>query len=465
MIVPARLLSPLTALFLLVGAERVATEGLFAFAATPNPPPDIRRDPVVNAIEEVMPSVVNISTETIVEIRDPFDQVFRDFFGPYWGRRSPRRQKSLGSGVIIDETGYVLTNMHVVRRADRITVTLANGRSFEARAIVQTLKTDVALLQLLETGGEKFKAIKFAQDDDLLLGETVLALGNPFGLGGSVSRGILSSKARRPVAEDESLDVNDWLQTDAAINPGNSGGPLVNLRGELIGISVAVFREGQGIGFAIPAKRVSEALGEIFTPEFMRSLWFGGNFQSSAAGLLVSAVEPGSPAEKSGLRRGDRLLSVNDKTPRNVVEINRELLAAGERREVRLAVQRDQERKTLTVRLVPEETVFNPNLIRQKLGAALQPLTPQLAASMGFGQFQGFLVSDVEPGGPAANAGLKEGELIQGFDGQVPGNIVRAAHFLYAKKKGERVQLSVIVPRRTGRIVQLFSATKAATIR
>jgi len=461
----ARRLACVTALCLLCGAERGPIDDAFAYTAAPNPPPDVRRDAVVNAIEEVMPSVVNISTETIVEIRDPFDQVFRDFFGPYWGRRSPRRQKSLGSGVIIDETGYVLTNMHVVRRADRITVTLHDGRTFEAINVVQTFKTDVALLRLLETGGEKFKAIKFAPDDDLLLGETVLALGNPFGLGGSVSRGILSSKARRPAAEEATLDVEDWLQTDAAINPGNSGGPLVNLRGELIGISVAVFREGQGIGFAIPVKRVAEALSEIFTPEFMRSLWFGGNFQSSAAGPIVSAVEPGSPAEKGGLKRGDRVLSVNDKTPRNLVEINRELMAAGERRDVRLVVQRDQERKTLTMTLVPEATVFNPDLIQKKLGATLQYLTPEVAVTMGFGQFRGFLVADVEPAGPAGKAGLREGELIQTFDGHVPGNLVRAAHFLYAKKKGERLQMTVIVPRRTGRLVQLFSATKTATLR
>src|SRR6266567_1434819 len=193
---------------------------------------DIRRDAAVTAIEQVMPSVVNIATETVIEYHDWYDALLREFYG--W-RTAPRQQKSisLGSGVIIDEEGYVLTNFHVVHRASRIQVKLWDGREYDADPVVETEGSDVALLKLRAKPNEKFKAIKLAPDDDLLLGETVLALGNPYGLGGSVSRGILSSKTRRPPMENEPLDVLDWLQTDAAINPGNSGGPLVNLRGEL----------------------------------------------------------------------------------------------------------------------------------------------------------------------------------------------------------------------------------------
>src|SRR5438128_1132546 len=192
---------------------------------------DARRDATVEAVERVMPCVVNIGTETIVESNEPFEQMLREFWGPYYRRRQPDAHYSLGSGVIIDENGYVLTNLHVVRRASKVWVKLADGREFEARPIVGNTHKDVALLKLLTKGNEKFKAVKFAKDDDLLLGETVLALGNPFGLGGSVSRGILSSKNRRPPLETEPLDVADWLQTDAAINPGSSGGPLIELPG------------------------------------------------------------------------------------------------------------------------------------------------------------------------------------------------------------------------------------------
>jgi len=159
--------------------------------------PDVRRDATVQAIDQVMPSVVNIATETIIHVRDPFEELFRDFWEPYHRRRPPNAQFSLGSGVVIDEAGYLLTNDHVVRRADKIAVKLSTGTNvYEASVVASDARSDVALLKINALAGEKFRAIKFAPEDDLLLGETVLALGNPFGLGGSVTRGILSSKTR-----------------------------------------------------------------------------------------------------------------------------------------------------------------------------------------------------------------------------------------------------------------------------
>src|SRR5688572_22877070 len=195
---------------------------LLANAASTAPIADIRRDATVEAVQKVMPAVVNIRTETIVERRDPFEQLMREFWGPYYRQRGPETTYSLGSGVIIDEDGWVLTNFHVVSRATKVFVRLADGTEFEAERVVGTSFTDVALLKIANPKGEKFTAIKFAADDDLFLGETVISLGNPFGLGGSVSKGILSSKSRRPPTESEPLEVEDWLQTDAAINPGNS---------------------------------------------------------------------------------------------------------------------------------------------------------------------------------------------------------------------------------------------------
>src|SRR5437868_1605929 len=267
----------------LVACSLAIQPGLLAAASSSVDEKDVRRDATVEAVQRVMPSVVNVATETIVQTRDPLDNLFREFFDPYYRRRQPNMQYSLGSGVIIDEEGFVLTNFHVVGRASRVWVKLSDGREYEAEKLVGTSFTDVALLKIKAKTNEKFTPVKFAGDDELLLGETVLALGNPFGLGGSVSKGILSSKSRRPPSENEPLDVLDWLQTDAAINPGNSGGPLVNLRGELVGLNVAIYREGHGIGFAIPVKRISAALAEIYSPELLQKMWFGARVRPRGA--------------------------------------------------------------------------------------------------------------------------------------------------------------------------------------
>jgi serine protease Do len=417
---------------------------------------DVRRDATVAVVEKVLPSVVNIATETIVEYNDPFEQMLREFWGPYYRRRAPNTQYSLGSGVIIDENGYVLTNLHVVRRANKVWVKLADGREFEAEpTIVVNPRIDVALLKLKAKEGTKFQAVKFARDDDLMLGETVLALGNPFGLGGSVSRGILSSKNRRPPVEGESLDVADWLQTDAAINPGSSGGPLINLAGDLIGLNVAIYREGHGIGFAVPIKQVTEALTEIFVPEVTQSMWFGARIKSGPYPLRITAVEPGSPAEKAGLQKGDVIAQINGKTPRDFIQ-GAEWLSAGAKQEVTLAIQRNGARRTVTARMVPLA-----DLIHQRLGISAQELSGELANNFGFQPRQGLLIAGIDPDGPAARAELRPGDLIAGIDGQATPDFVSAAGLLAPKKKGDRAELNVLAHRRSpfGRVTNQGSFT------
>ena len=244
-----------------------------------------RRSPTVNAVAKVMPSVVNIATKTRVQRVGYLYNWWRDNWTPYAQQLPP--QESAGSGVIVSESGHVLTNVHVVRDADEIWVKLTdeNGEQkvYQAEAIAGSLTTDIALLKIIPSKkGETFAAATFAANDDLLLGESVMALGNPFGLGGSVSQGILSSKSRRTETDGKRLEIPDWLQTDASINPGNSGGPLINLSGEMIGINVAVLKEGQGIGFAIPIKRVNESLSRFFTPEFLDDNWFGAKIDASS---------------------------------------------------------------------------------------------------------------------------------------------------------------------------------------
>lgn len=405
---------------------------------------DIRRDATVNAIEQVLPCVVNIATESVVEYHDFYDALLRQFYGA-----QPRTRVDLGSGVIIDEEGYVLTNFHVVRRATRIQVKLWDGREFEADPIVATDASDVALIKIRIKPGQKFKAIRFAADDDLLLGETVIALGNPFGLGGSVTRGILSSKNRRPSTGNEPLDVQDWLQTDAAINPGNSGGPLVNLRGELIGLNVAVYREeqgerGVGVGFSIPIKHVSAALSRFFTPEVSSALWLGAQFKAGAGALVVSMVQPGSPADRAGLKVGHQLLEVDGQPVQTLMACNRLLTKEKDRRRVQLSVSWRRERHVVKVELLGFK-----EMMREKLGMELGPLDRQkFRAAVNLGD--ALVIEDVEEAGPAARARLQKGYLVSAIEAQEASNTRAVMGLMSSVPPGETVRVSVIVPRRLG---------------
>jgi serine protease Do len=416
---------------------------------------DIRRDATVLAVEKVLPSVVNIATETIVPQQDYYEDTYRQFWDPYHRLLPPHSQYSLGSGVVIDEEGYLLTNDHVVRRADKIAVKFCTGTNIYTATVVKSdPKSDVALLKLDARPGEKFKAIQFAREDDLLLGETVLALGNPFGLGGSVSRGILSSKSRVLPKEGEPLNIANWLQTDAPINLGNSGGPLVNVRGELIGINVAVLGEvngqqAQGIGFAIPIRRVLEALSNIFPTEFVKGYWFGARVKVGTTPLVITSVQPQSPAGKAGLKPGDAILEVNGKAPKSFIDFA-ELLAAGAGADDLLAIRRGTVRQDVTVQLVPEQSVFNARMIRDKLGVSLAALTRQQAEAFDVRPSGGFLITGVDEGTPAREAGLQPRMLVTSIDGQLPADLCGAAKLLYAKNKGDRVQLGLFVLQQVG---------------
>ncbi len=362
---------------------------------------DIRRDPTVTAVERVLPSVVNIATETIIHIRDPFEEFFRQFWDPYHRRQPPNSQYSLGSGVVIDEEGYLLTNDHVVRRADKITIKFCTGtNSYTATVVASDPKSDVALLKLNAPPGQKFKAIQFAREDDLLLGETVLALGNPFGLGGSVSRGILSSKSRVLPKEGQPLDIPNWLQT-------------------------------------------------VFPTEFVKAYWFGARVKVGAMPLVIASVQPQSPAGRAGLKPGDVILQVNGKPPKSFIDFA-DLLATGAGADEMLAIRRGTMHKEIAVRLVPEKSVFNAGMIREKLGLNLEELTPQLAARYGLGPSDAFFIAGVQEESPAAAAGLQRGILVTAFDGQLPSDLCAAAKLLYARKKGDRVQLEIAVPQRMG---------------
>ena len=282
--------------------------------------------------------------------------------------------------------------------------------------------------------------MKLANDDDLLLGESVIAVGNPFGLGGTVTRGILSSKARQITADGK---LQNWLQTDADINPGNSGGPLINLRGELIGINTAE-GEGHGIGFAIPVKQVAAALAEFYTPESANALWFGAHVGSFNAPLTVTFVQSGSPAEQAGLRVGQRVLSVNDRSPRDLVEYQRFLTARTEN-VAKLEMEDHGNRRSLKVQLVPFD-----DLIQKKLGVRLRNITPETAASAEGSPGEGVIIERVDPDGPADQAKLRAGFVITAIGERNTGELLKAADVLSGRPVGERVAVSFVIPRQFG---------------
>jgi len=410
---------------------------------------DIRRDATVVAVEKVMPSVVNIATKNILPVRDPFEEFYRQFYG----RKSDDTPYSLGSGVVIDEAGYLLTNDHVIRRADKIAVKFATGTEvYDATIVASDPKSDIALLKLNGRPGEKFHAIKLATEDDVLLGETVMALGNPFGLGGSVTRGILSSKTRRVAREGEPLVIQDCLQTDAAINPGSSGGPLVNLRGELIGINDQYVPEAQSIGFAIPIKKILSALTDLFPGEFVKSFWFGARVKAGSTPPVIASVQPDSPAGRAGLKAGDAVLSLNGKAPHSFIDFA-DLLIANAGASEKLTVQRGLDRLDLSLRLVPEKDVFNTDMVRNKLGLSLERGA------------KGFIITEVQSNSPASAAGLQNGMLVKQIKLVKPGNetapavdadepppadVTALAKLIHRSKKDELVRLDVAAWQQNG---------------
>ena len=450
---------------------RNAVKGLaLAMGLLASPPltgaDSVRQTSVVKAVGKALPSVVNICTETIQEVRDPFSELFSDFWNPYY--RQPRQdvRRSLGSGVVIHEDGYIVTNDHVVRRATKIRVKFANGREYEADRVAYDQRSDLALLRILLPKGSKtrFTPVPFARDGDLLLGETVIALGNPFGLGGSVSRGILSSRDRQVPQADEILDMANWLQTDAAINPGNSGGPLINLNGDLIGINVAIHREGQGIGFAIPIARVNETLGKFFTPEHLRGLWLGARVRLDGNRLRLALVEANSPAAKAGLRAGDTVLEANETPVANFVDWAKETAGRG-KENLSLKIFRGGRVMTVTLALLPEERVFNSKVIEDRLGLTVRTLTKDLAEQLGLSFYGGYLITKVAATGPGGSAGLEAGAVIQRVDDSQPQSLMAFARDIHSREPNAQVRLSVVWEIQRGAFFQRRSGVATVKVR
>jgi serine protease Do len=384
------------------------------------------------------PAVVNISTERVLVVRERLfggGSPLEDFFGDLAPRRRVR-QTSLGSGVIIDGEGYVVTNAHVVARASAIEVARPGrrepGRAPSEEDVLTHAATlvniapehDLALLQI--EGQGPFPRARLARPGDLMIGETVIALGNPFGLESSVTRGVLSASGRSLEERGERARFRDFLQTDAAINPGNSGGPLANLSGEVIGINTAIRADAHGIGFAIPVSRVLAVVAGLLDERELSGTYVGIDLEGGSA--RVARVAPGSPAQRAGIEPGDEIASVDGASVSWGFEARRRLLAKMPGERARVALRRagregggaaaGAERATgaapveVDLEVAAAPAAVGERVARQRLGLQVKEVTPLLAERAGLDAASGVLVVRAERGSPAEAAGVQAGDLL-----------------------------------------------------
>ena len=372
-------------------------------------------------LKEVTPSVVNVYTQTRVRVRSPLldDPIFRRFFNiPDVPRE--RVSQSLGSGVIVDaERGYVLTNNHVIEGADDIAVTLKDGRSIEAELIGTDPDTDLAVVRI---PAENLSALPLADSDQLQVGDFVVAVGNPFGLGQTVTSGIVSALGRTGI---RGLEYQNFIQTDASINPGNSGGALINLRGELVGINSAIFTPSGGnvgIGFAIPSSMARYVMDQLIRFGEVRRGTLGLIVQDlsgdlagafgieSGHGALVAEVLEGSAADEAGLQPGDVVITVAGKVVRNAQDFLNSEGQAPVGETVRIGYLRDREPHRASLLIQPSPELAGEDLDRRLAGA----LFTELPAKLRNGRNAGVLVAELEPRSRMAYEGLRPGDIVTG---------------------------------------------------
>jgi Do/DeqQ family serine protease len=394
---------------------------------------NLRESEIVKAIKKVSPAVVNISSEFEVRKRvnpfygfglDPsFESFFKDFFDPGFEQRYKRT--SLGSGVIIDgKRGFILTNKHVIIKSSTITVTLKDGREFKAHIIGADPDSDLAVLRISPKGD--LPVIEMGNSGNLLIGETVIAIGNPFGFSNTVTTGVISAVNRSIKADD--MFYHDFIQTDASINPGNSGGPLLNIYGELIGINTAIYAKAQGIGFAIPINKAKRIVSDLIKYGEVIPAWIGITVQdmdaelagylkaSNIKGILVKKTEASGPAFKAGIHVGDIIQSIGS---RKILSQNDYLTAmsnisAGET--FNMGVWRDGKTKTLNVRSTafPEDLALN--LAYDVLGVTVKNISRKNGPTYKINTQEGVVISELNPHSYLARIGAEPGDVIRQID-------------------------------------------------
>ncbi|MEA2014825.1 MAG: DegQ family serine endoprotease [Thermodesulfobacteriota bacterium] len=386
--------------------------------------------------EKIKPAVVNIRTTKMVNaggVQSPFgdprfkrffggEEFFKKFFGDIPGRHF--KQRSLGSGFIISKDGFIFTNNHVVEKADKIVVKLSNGKEYDAKVTGRDENTDIALLKIEPDNG--LPVVRLGDSSKLRVGEWVIAIGNPFGLSQTVTVGIVSAKGR--VIGAGSYD--DFIQTDASINPGNSGGPLFSLSGEVVGINTAIVVQGQGIGFAIPINMAKDILPNLRTTGKVVRGWLGVSVQEitddiarnlnlkDEKGALVSDVFKGDPADKAGIMTGDVIVEIEGKTVKDTHDLLKIVAGITVGDEVRICVLRNGRIKMFLVKVTerPNSSDRSEEINKKNeeyFGMTVQEITPEIAAHLGILVATGVIITQVESGSAAKDAGIQTGDILR----------------------------------------------------
>ena len=455
-------------------AAAVPAPAVTATASAPAPgAPFASYAPVV---DRVMPAVVTVRVEKRASAMPtggqmPDDDFLRRFFGP--GMRVPRQprgiERGLGSGVIVTEDGYILTNNHVVEGAFNIRVRFDDGRSFEGQVLGRDPLTDVALIKL-KNPPANLPVLKLGDSDAIKVGDWVVAIGNPFGLASSVSTGILSAKAR----EIGASQYDDFLQTDAAINPGNSGGPLFNLRGEVIGMNTAIVSGGSGIGFAVPSNLAKALIPQLEKNGSVTRGYIGVSLQNltpelakalnvpATSGAVINNVNRGSPGDKAGLKQDDVVVTLDGKKVESSSALSRTVALRPPGSSLTLGVYRagklQEVKVTLTSRpadldkvgqVGPRDSERTPrdDSNRQRIGLTLQTIDPRTAEANGLPS-KGAVITDVQPGSPADQAQLAPGMVVIEAGGKKIASADELSRILRDSKPGSTVLLRVRLPTR-----------------
>jgi serine protease Do len=424
-------------------------------------------------VKAAKPAVVNISTVKVIKRSEmgqgpplfgsplgPGDP-FKDFFDRFFRDQVPKeyRQKSLGSGFIIDKDGFILTNNHVVEKANEIKVKLADDREFDARIIGHDPKTDLALIKI--EADRPLKPLPIGDSEKLEVGDWVVAIGNPFGLGNTVTSGIVSAKYR----QIGTGSYNNFIQTDAAINPGNSGGPLLNTAGEVIGINSAIFSQSGGnigIGFAIPVNMAKDLLPQLKKGKVIRG-WLGVMIQKitpelkdklklkSEKGALVADVTVGGPADKAGVKRGDVIVSFDGKAVKESNQLPFMVGSTPVGKEVTVEVIRKGRKVSLQVKigkLQEQKEFMSVGKPKSRLGMTVEQINPNLVTNFNLTKKSGLVVVQVENNSPAADAGFQPGDIILEVDQVSVKDLGQFNQKINTYKKGDTILF--LVTRRGG---------------